>query len=96
MVLLSCAFGACGQENPKVLFIPTASNDSESYFEAFKEHFGNQFKCNFDVLYLLKKNPQLEECFYGYRKQKPETCLFIKFIVDILNINNVKRHLVIE
>jgi dipeptidase E len=50
-----------GQENPNVLFIPTASNDSESYFEAFKEHFGNQFKCNFDVLYLLKKTPQLEE-----------------------------------
>lgn len=47
--------------NPKLLFIPTASSDSESYFECVKKHFGNRLKCKVDVLYLLKNKISLKE-----------------------------------
>ena len=29
-----------GKEKPELLFIPTASSDSESYYEIVKQHFG--------------------------------------------------------
>jgi len=45
-----------GKKNPKLLFIPTASSDSESYFDVVKEHFGERLGCKTDVLYLLKKD----------------------------------------
>ncbi len=48
-----------GKKNPKILFIPTASSDSESYFEVVKKHFGKRLGCDVDVLYLLK-NKQLK------------------------------------
>lgn len=47
------------KRNPKVLFIPTASDDSESYFEKFKEHFSDEFECDFTPLYLIKDNPSI-------------------------------------
>lgn len=47
------------KRNPKVLFIPTASDDSESYFEKFKEHFSDEFQCDFTPLYLIKDNPSI-------------------------------------
>ncbi len=43
-----------GKKNPKLLFIPTASSDSESYFEVVKKHFGDKLGCKTDVLYLIK------------------------------------------
>jgi len=50
-----------GKEKPKLLFIPTASSDSESYFEVVKKHFGKRLGCAVDVLYLLKnKHPKGE------------------------------------
>jgi dipeptidase E len=44
-----------GKKNPRLLFIPTASGDSESYFEDIKNHFGNRLSCKLDVLYLIKE-----------------------------------------
>ena len=41
------------KKKPKLLFIPTASSDSESYFEVVKKHF-SKLGCRVDVLYLIK------------------------------------------
>jgi len=43
-----------GKKNPKLLFIPTASADSENYYETVKKHFGKKLGCKTDVLYLIK------------------------------------------
>lgn len=53
-----------GKKSPKVLFIPTASSDSELYFEVVKKHFGKRLGCKVDVLYLIKEKlskKQIEE-----------------------------------
>jgi len=50
-----------GKENPKLLFIPTASDDSESYYEAVKKHFGGRLGTNTDVLYLIRERPAQQE-----------------------------------
>ena len=42
-----------GKSRPKLLFIPTASSDSETYYEAITRHFGVSLGCQTDVLYLL-------------------------------------------
>ena len=47
--------------NPRLLFIPTASSDSELYFDCVTKHFGKKLKCKVDVLYLLKESPNLKE-----------------------------------
>src|SRR3989338_4536669 len=44
-----------GKKNPQVLFIPTASEDSEGYVEVFNKHFGKRLGCKTDVLYLIKE-----------------------------------------
>jgi dipeptidase E len=47
-----------------LLFIPTASNDSESYYNVVKKHFNDNLKCKTDVLYLIKNkysNKELRE-----------------------------------
>lgn len=46
-----------GKKSPVVLFIPTASADSESYYDTFKEHFGKRLGCKTDVLWLIKEQP---------------------------------------
>ncbi len=50
-----------GKKNPKLLFIPTASSDSESYFGIVKKHFGKRLGCRTDVLYLIKKKLSKKE-----------------------------------
>jgi len=47
--------------NPKLLFIPTASSDSELYFETVKKHFGKKLNCKIDVLCLLKEKLTLKQ-----------------------------------
>ena len=47
--------------HPKLLFIPTATSDSEEYWEIFQKYFGKFLKCKTDVLFLLKERPSLEE-----------------------------------
>jgi len=44
-----------GKKNPKLLFVPTASSDSESYYYTVKKHFGKRLGCKVDVLFLIKK-----------------------------------------
>lgn len=54
-----------GKKHPKVLFIPTASSDSEGYFEVVRKHFGQRLGCDVDVLYLINTNPS-----YNFIKDK--------------------------
>jgi dipeptidase E len=42
-----------GKRNPKLLFIPTASSDSERYWKHVQEYFGKFLKCKTDVLFLM-------------------------------------------
>jgi dipeptidase E len=45
------------KKNPKLLFIPTASSDSERYWKHVQEYFGKFLKCKTDVLLLIKERP---------------------------------------
>jgi len=44
------------KSNPALLFLPTASGDSESYFSTVEKYFGKKLKCKVNVLYLTKSN----------------------------------------
>ncbi|MFA5791512.1 MAG: Type 1 glutamine amidotransferase-like domain-containing protein [Candidatus Paceibacterota bacterium] len=50
-----------GKKNPKLLFIPTASSDSELYYETIKKYFAKKLGCKTDVLYLIKEKPNKKE-----------------------------------
>jgi len=50
-----------GKKHPKVLFLPTASGDSLSYWETFKKYYGQKLECKPDVLYLISNNVSLRE-----------------------------------
>ncbi len=50
-----------GKKNPRVLFIPTASGDSEGYVEVFNKHFGKRLGCKTDVLFLIKEKPNKKQ-----------------------------------
>src|SRR3989344_6273389 len=50
-----------GKQKPRLLFVPTASSDTESYFEVVKKHFGKRLGCKTDVLYLIKEKPSKKE-----------------------------------
>ena len=49
------------KKNPKLLFIPTASSDSEKYWKHVQEYFGKFLKCKTDVLFLIKEQPSNEQ-----------------------------------
>lgn len=42
-----------GKKNPRLLFIPTASSDSENYYKVVKKYFGEILGCQTDVLCLI-------------------------------------------
>jgi dipeptidase E len=42
---------------PRIVFLPTASGDSELYYDTFQEHFGGRLGCRTDVLRLLGQPP---------------------------------------
>jgi dipeptidase E len=44
-----------------LLFIPTASSDSERYWKHVKEYFGKFLKCKTDVLFLIKERPSKKQ-----------------------------------
>lgn len=48
------------KQSPKLLFIPTASSDSQSYFDSIKNYFTG-LGCQCDVLYLLDKSLSFED-----------------------------------
>src|SRR5258706_4899384 len=48
------------KKHPRLLFIPTASSDSERYWKHVQEHFGDFLKCKTDVLFLIKEQPSKE------------------------------------
>ena len=50
-----------GKKNPKLLFVPTASSDSESYYKIVKKYFGKKLGCKTDVLYLIKEKLSKKE-----------------------------------
>lgn len=50
-----------GKKHPKLLFLPTASGDSESYYKVIKNYFGIRLGCKTDVLYLFKDHPTKKE-----------------------------------
>jgi dipeptidase E len=50
-----------GKKNPRFLFIPTASFDSEDYYKVVKKYFGKKLGCKIDVLYLIKEKPNKKE-----------------------------------
>ena len=50
-----------GKKNPKLLFIPTASSDSERYWQHVDKYFGNFLRCKTDVLYLVKEHLSREQ-----------------------------------
>ena len=50
-----------GKKSPRVLFIPTASSDSEGYYETARRHFGERLGCKMEVLWLIKEKPSRAE-----------------------------------
>ena len=49
-----------GKEFPKVLFIPTASNDAEGYIDLFNENYGENLSCLVSVLRLCETTDSRE------------------------------------
>ncbi len=49
------------KKTPKVLFIPTASNDAVGYWEIFKYVYGQKLGCKTEVLFLIKDKPTRKE-----------------------------------
>jgi dipeptidase E len=47
--------------HPKLLFIPTASNDSKGYTKVMQEHFGERLGCRVEPLYLITESLSREE-----------------------------------
>ena len=50
-----------GKSNPNLLFIPTASSDSETYIDAVQNHFGLQLGCQISNLLLHSNNYTIKE-----------------------------------
>lgn len=52
---------ASGKSNPKLLFIPTASNDHPGYIQTIQNVYGKQLGCVVDVLQLIDNDKQHED-----------------------------------
>ncbi len=50
-----------GKRNPKLLFVPTVSLDSERYWKRVQTYFGKFLKCKTDVLFLVKEQATHEQ-----------------------------------
>jgi len=50
-----------GKKDPKVLFIPTASLDSNEYINDFIDYYGKHLGCKVDVLKLIKQSITIKE-----------------------------------
>ncbi len=49
------------KKHPKLLFIPTASSDSEDYWKNIDKYYHEKLGCKTDVLFLVKKAPPAKE-----------------------------------
>ncbi|MEI6498678.1 MAG: Type 1 glutamine amidotransferase-like domain-containing protein [bacterium] len=49
-----------GKKHPMLLFLPTASGDSEGYVQDISRHFGEELGCKVETLYLIKEKPSLD------------------------------------
>src|SRR6478672_11558140 len=49
------------KKDPNLLFIPTASSDSEIYWKQVREYFGGFLKCKTGVLFLMTDKPSREQ-----------------------------------
>jgi dipeptidase E len=49
------------KKHPNLLFIPTASSDSEAYWKHIQEYFGGFLKCRTSVLFLVKERPSQQQ-----------------------------------
>lgn len=47
---------SAGAAAPRLLFVPTASNDAPDYCEAAVRHFGKRLGCSVDVLHLVHRS----------------------------------------
>ncbi len=50
-----------GKRHPRLLFIPTASSDSEGYVKVVRKYFGTRLSCRVSVLYLLNRKLSKKE-----------------------------------
>jgi dipeptidase E len=50
-----------GKKNPNLLFIPTATSDSELYWERVQDYFGEFLRCKTDVLFLVRERPSRQQ-----------------------------------
>ncbi len=50
-----------GKKHPRVLFIPTASDDAPTYMEAMEMYYGKFLGCTFDTLLVATGKPPHEE-----------------------------------
>lgn len=46
--------------SPNLLFIPTASSDSQEYVESINNYFGKILNCKVNVLYLINEKPNFD------------------------------------
>ena len=70
-----------GKKNPRLLFIPTASSDSEQYYSDIKKHFGGGLGCQTDALYLIKEK---------HSKKEIEQKIFVSDIIYVGGGNTLK------
>jgi len=57
-----------GKSKPRLLFIPTASSDSEGYTKVVEKHFGANLGCKVDTLLLIKQKlsrKEIEDKIFG-------------------------------
>ena len=50
-----------GRQQPKLLFVPTATSDSELYCDVVRQHFGGRLHCEVDTLCLLHNRQTKKE-----------------------------------
>src|SRR3989338_6443304 len=57
-----------GKNHPRLLFLPTASDDSAFYYDVVKKYFGKKLGAKTDVLYVTDKNlkqTEIKEKIFG-------------------------------
>lgn len=94
---------ASGKKHPQVLFLPTASSDSESYFKVVQKYFGTRLGCMVDVLYLTKSPTNIKKkinsadiIYVGGGNTLKMMKLWRRLGVDILLKNAAKKGVILS